>query len=33
MNMGALVVMPDGGSYACWWFRALSDLCLGSGLS
>ena len=33
MNMGALVVTPDGGSYAYWWFRALSDLYLGSGLS
>lgn len=33
MNMGALVVTPDGGSYAYWWSRALSDLYLGSGLS
>jgi hypothetical protein len=32
MNMGALVVTPDGGSYAYWWFRALSDLYLGSEL-
>ena len=31
--MGALVVTPDGRSYAYWWFRALSDLYLGSGLS
>jgi len=33
MSMGALVVTPDGGSYAYWWTRAVSDLYLGSGLS
>jgi hypothetical protein len=33
MNMGALVVTPDGRSYAYWWSRALSDLYLGNGLS
>jgi serine/threonine protein kinase len=30
MNVGALVVTPDGRSYAYWWARALSDLYLGS---
>jgi len=33
MNMGALVVTPDGRSYAYWWFRAVSDLYLGSDLT
>lgn len=33
MNTGNLVVTPDGGSYAYWWHRALSDLYLVSGVS
>jgi Tol biopolymer transport system component len=33
MNVGALVVTPDGRSYAYWWARALSDLYLGSLLA
>ncbi|HVS03634.1 MAG TPA: serine/threonine-protein kinase [Thermoanaerobaculia bacterium] len=32
MNVGRLLVTPDGGSYAYWWHRALSDLYLVDGL-